>query len=106
MVTLQSALTIEFQCLATVRAERETCAIFLAGDSPKTSRHYHAANRGSNSIPLACVPLTIPLAHVPAWKSELLRVLRIKYKLPLLCQKCTISGQACCRLHNNLSDKE
>jgi len=35
-------------------------------------------HRGSNSIPLDCVPRTFPLGHVPAWKSELLGVLRIK----------------------------
>jgi len=42
---------------------------------------------------------------VPSWKSELLRVLRIKQRLPLLCQICTVSSQACCRLHNDLSDR-
>ena len=61
--------------------------------------------RGSNSIRLDCVPRTFPLGHVPAWKSDLLRVFRIKWGLPLLCQKCIISSQACCRLHNDLSDK-
>jgi len=61
--------------------------------------------RGSNTIPLDCVPWTFPLGHVPAWKSDLLRVLHIKWRLPLLCQKYTISSQVCCRLHNDLSDK-
>ena len=33
---------------------------------------------GSNSIPLACLQCTYPLGHVSAWKSDMLRVLRIK----------------------------
>ena len=61
--------------------------------------------RGSNYIRIAFVPWTFRLGYVPAWRSGLLRVLRIKWRLPLLCQKYTISSQACYRLHNDLSDK-
>jgi len=42
---------------------------------------------------------------VPAWKSDVLRVSRINWTFPLLCQKYTISSKACWRLHNDLSDK-
>jgi len=60
MVTLQSALTIEFQCLisissirpATVRTETGSCAIFLAFDSAKTLRQIsvHAMIRPGNEL--------------------------------------------------------
>ena len=51
------------------------------------------------------VPRTFPLGHVPAWKSDLLRALPTKLRFPSLCQNNTISSQAWCRLHNDLSDK-
>jgi len=54
----------------------------------KVLPHYHNLP-GSNSILLDCVPWTFPLSHVPAWKFDLLRVLHIKLRLPLLCQKYT-----------------
>jgi len=38
-------------------------------------------------------------------KSDLLCVLRINWRLPLLCQKCAIWSQACWRLLYDLSGK-
>jgi len=44
-----------------------------------------------------CPPIEKSSNHTttqPGWKSDVLRVLRIKWRLPLLCQKYTISSQA------------